>query len=201
MDHEKGCCKPLCYALCMRVCLGLFTLIIILVIMFVSYIAFLQSGRPQVNIMRLSINNLHIDYNSQSIVGAISLEVRVSNKNERLMLLYEPLTVDVTKEKVQLGRTKIGGFSQMPQNDTNLDMTVTLDNARINKPGMDTIGFDMNNTYEMEFDVYLSGKIGLKVGGLNVSIVPFLSSCHQIKQKDVDNGKSPACEVNIFAFR
>ena len=70
------------------------------------------------------------------------ISLRGSNKNKNLKLLYGTLNVDVTKEDVQLGRTKVGGFHQKAKNDTDLDVTMTLNEI---KPDM--------NINEMVFDV------------------------------------------------
>lgn len=130
----------------------------------------------------------------------ISLGLRISNKNEKLKLLYGPLSVDVTSEDVPLGMAKLKGFSQMPKNDTDLDMTMALHNADVDKYAADDLKSDINAN-EMVFDVYVSGHIGLKVGSLQMTDIPFLASCHQIKQMDVDFGRRPECDVKMFAFR
>lgn len=198
---RKGRYRPCCFACCVGTCIGLFTFIIILFIICISYIAFLKAGKPQVNVRRLSITKLQqVDNNIQGMnVAVISLGVRVSNKNEKLNLLYGPLTVDVfTGKDVKLGRTRVEGFSHKPHNDTDLDMTMTLDNAKVNTQVVDQLNMNAN---QMVVDVYISGNFGMKVGRFQVTAVPFLSSCRQINQTDMDYGRSQGCDFKIFAFR
>ncbi|KAK7276133.1 hypothetical protein RIF29_17266 [Crotalaria pallida] len=186
---EKGRYRPCCFACSVGACVCIFTLIIIFSIICIAYIALLKAWRPQVNVSRLYLNN-----------AAMNLEVRVSNKNEKLSLLYGPLTVDVftNKENVKLGSTGVEGFSHKPQNDTNLDMTISfLENAKADTHIVDQLN---TNSYEMLVDVYLRGYFGMKVGSLQVTIVPFLSSCREMKQKDVDNKKNNDCDFKIFSF-
>ncbi|XP_073224918.1 uncharacterized protein [Cicer arietinum] len=122
--------------------------------------------------------------------ASISLGLRFSNKNEELKLLYGPLFLDVTSDGVLLGKTKLNGFSQMPRNDTDLDMTMTMNHASVNKYDADELKSDIMAN-EMVFDVFVSGNIGVHIGSLKMINVPFLTSCEQIKRMDVDFGRRP----------
>lgn len=148
----------------------------------------------------LTITKLEIDNSTQKMDSIISLGLRVSNKNDKFEILYGPLSVDVASDEVPLGKNTIRGFSQKPHNDTDLEMTMTLDNANVDKFAVDDLKSDIS-AKEMVFDVYVGGKIGFKIGSLHMINVPFLSSCHQIKQMDVDFGRRPGCDVKMFAFR
>lgn len=201
IDHlEKGRRHPWCFACCAWSCLILFLIIITFLFAGISYLAFLKAGMPHVNVRTMNIAKFQVDDRTQTMNAVISLGLRFSNKNEKLKLLYGPLLVDVSSEDVSLGQTKHNGFSQMPKNDTDMDMTMTLNHANVNKDAADDLKSDID-AYEMIFDVYVSGNIGMEVGSLKMINVPFLSSCHQIKRMDVDFGRKPECEVRMFAFR
>ncbi|TKY47273.1 Late embryogenesis abundant protein, LEA-14 [Spatholobus suberectus] len=166
----------------------------------ISYLAFLKAGMPKVNVRAFNITKLQVDDGSQKMDAVIGLGLLFSNKNDKIKLLYGPLSIDVTSENVLLGKTKVREFSQKPMNDTNLNMTMTLDNADVNKHAADDLKQDIK-AYEMVFDVYVGGHIGFQVASLQMNNVPFLASCHQIKRMDVDFGRRPECAVKMFAFR
>lgn len=197
---DKGRRHPHCFACCAWACLGVFVVVIILLFIGISYLAFLKGGMPKVNVRALSVNKLQVDDRSQKMDATIGLGLRFSNKNEQMKLLYGPLFVDVSSEDVALGEARIRGFSQMPQNDTDLNMNMTMNHANVDKYAADELKADIK-AYEMVFDVYVSGKIGIQVGSLHMINVPFLSTCHQIKKLDVDFGRRPECEVKMFAYR
>ena len=151
------------------------------------------------NVRSLNITKLHLD-SQNKLDTNISLLLRVSNQNEKLVLLYGPLYVVVTSEKVTLGEAHIKGFSQKPKNDTNFEMEMVLEKADANKYAVDELRSDMSAN-EVVYDIYMSGKIGFKVGSLKMTNVPFLSSCRQIKQLDVDFGRRPECDAKMFGSR
>ena len=155
---------------------------------------------PKVNIRTFNITKFEVDSNTQKMDAIINLGLRFTNKNDELKLLYSALFIDVNSDGVLLGKTKVNGFSQMPKNETDMDMTMTTNEAIVDKYAADDLKSDIN-AYEMVFDVYVSGKIGLKIGSMHMMNVPFLSSCEQINQMDVDYGRKPECDVKMFSSR
>jgi hypothetical protein len=199
-DFDNGHYHPCCLACCAWSCLVLFILIVIFIFLGISYLAFLKAGMPKVNVRTFNVTKFQVDYSSQKMDAIISLGLRFSNKNEELKLLYGPLSIDVTSDDVLLGKTKLGGFAQMPRNETNLDMTMITNHAIVDKYAADDLKSDIS-AYEMVFDVYISGNIGVQIGSLHMINVPFLSSCEQIKKMDVDYGRKPECDIKMFSFR
>ncbi|KAE9598880.1 putative Late embryogenesis abundant protein, LEA-14 [Lupinus albus] len=200
INHDKRRFNRCCSTFCVWSCLSLFILIIIFVFIAISYLILLQAGLPKINVRSLNITKLELDNNSQNLNAAIGLGIRITNKNEKTVILYGPLSVDVVSEDVPLGNAKVGRFSQEAQNETNLDLKMTMNNVMVDKDAVDSLKSDID-AKEMVFDVYVGGYIGFKIGNMHMTNVPFLSSCHEIKQMDVDFGRRPACDVRMFAFR
>lgn len=151
------------------------------------------------NVTSLNITNSQV-HNSQPKGPALQLVIKVSNRNEKLRLLYGSLTVDVISADVKLEKTKVAGFCQNPQNDTFLDLFMTVENARVNPDAVNDSKSD-SNSHEMVFDVYLSGTIGFEVQTLQMATLPFVSTCYGVKLTDVQKGGTPKCNVRTFAFR
>ncbi|KAL2333090.1 hypothetical protein Fmac_014303 [Flemingia macrophylla] len=201
LDHlDKGRYHPRRFACCAWSCLIVFFFIIALLFVCITYLAFLKSTMPKVNVRTFNITKFQVDDGSQKMNAIIGLELMFSNMNGRFKLLYGLLDVNVRSEDVLLGENKLSGFSQSPMNDTNLDMTMTMENADVSKYAADDLKSDMNAN-EVVFDVFVGGHIGFEVGKLEMSNVPFLTSCHQIKRTDVDNGRRPECSVKMFGIR
>ncbi|KAK7302035.1 hypothetical protein RJT34_12914 [Clitoria ternatea] len=187
------------YRCCVWSCLVMFIIIVAILLIGISYLAFLKGGMPKVNVRSFNIM-LNVNNETQKMDSVIHLGLMVSNNNEKLKLLYGPLKVEVSSEDVALGKTTVEGFSQMPKNVTTLQMTMTLENADVNKYAASDLKSDIN-AHEMEFDVYASSHIGFQVGSLQMDNVPFLIACHQIKKMDVDFGRRPECNVKMLAVR
>ncbi|CAL0334757.1 unnamed protein product [Lupinus luteus] len=200
VNRDKRRFNRCCSTFCVWSCLSLFILIIISVFIAISYLILLQGGLPEINVRSLNITKLELDKNSQNLNAAIGLGIRITNKNEKTVILYGPLSVDVISEDVPLGNAKVGRFSQEAQNETNLDLKMTMNNVMVDKDAVDSLKSDID-AKEMVFDVYVGGYIGFKIRSMQMTNVPFLSSCHEIKQMDVDFGRRPACDVRMFAFR
>lgn len=199
-DFDTTHCHPCCLACCAWSCLAVFIFVVIFLFFGISYLAFLKSGMPKVNVRTFNINKFQVNYNSQKMDAIINLGLRFSNKNEEFKLLYGPLFVDVISDDVQLGNTKLKGFSQMPRNETDLDMTMTTNHGVVNNAAANDLKSDIS-AYETVFDVYITGNIGVQIGGLHMINVPFLSTCAQIKKIDVDYGRKPECDIKMFSFR
>lgn len=199
-DFDREHYHPCCLACCAWSCLVMFIFVITFLFFGISYLAFLKAGMPKVNVRTFNIIKFQVDNSSQNMDASISLGLRFSNKNEELKLLYGPLFLDVTSDGVLLGKTKLNGFSQMPRNDTDLDMTMTMNHASVNKYDADELKSDIMAN-EMVFDVFVSGNIGVHIGSLKMINVPFLTSCEQIKRMDVDFGRRPGCNIKMFAYR
>ncbi|KAL5077024.1 hypothetical protein RYX36_016008 [Vicia faba] len=199
-EFDTGHYHPCCLACCAWSCLAVFIFVVIFLFFGISYLAFLKSGMPKVNVRTFSINKFQVNYNSHKMDANINLGLKFSNKNEEFKLLYGPLFVDVISEGVKLGNTKLKGFSQMPRNETDLDITMTTNHEIVNNYAADELKSDIS-AYEMVFDVYISGNIGVQMGGLHMINVPFLSTCEQIKKMDVDYGRKPECDIKMFSFR
>ncbi|XP_058750382.1 uncharacterized protein LOC131629047 [Vicia villosa] len=199
-EFDTGHYHPCYVACCAWSCLAVFIFVVIFLFFGISYLAFLKSGMPKVNVRAFNVSKFQVNYNSQKMDAIVNLGLRFSNNNEELKLLYGPLFVDVISNDVQLGNTKLKGFTQMPRNETDLDMTMTTNHEIVNNDAADDLKSDIG-AYEMVFDVYISGNIGVKIGSLHMINVPFLSTCEQIKKMDVDYGRKPECDIKMFSFR
>ncbi|GAU18621.1 hypothetical protein TSUD_124530 [Trifolium subterraneum] len=197
---NNGHHHPCCLACCAWSCFVLFILVVIFIFLGIAYLAFLKAGMPKVNVRTFNVTKFQVDYSSQKMDAIVSLGLRFSNKNDELELLYGPLSIDVTSDDLLLGKTKLSGFTQMPRNETDLDMTMITNHAIVNKYAADDLKSDIS-AYEMVFNVQISGNIGVQIGSLHMINVPFLSSCEQIKKMDVDYGRKPECDIKMFSFR
>ncbi|KAK4274940.1 hypothetical protein QN277_018097 [Acacia crassicarpa] len=192
----RGRYRSCCSSICACACIGIFSLTIILLLVIISYLVFLRSGLPDVNITKLEV------YNSQKMESILELELKVSNQNQKLELVYGPLAIDVTNDDVKLRKTGITGFRQNPQNDTSLDVQMKVYNAGVNPNAARNNQSESNNSHEEAvFDVYMSGTVGFEVGTVHMITVPFLSACYEVKSTDVRLGRRPQCHVRMFAFR
>ncbi|KAI4306301.1 hypothetical protein L6164_029587 [Bauhinia variegata] len=199
IEHlEKGRKRPYYFACCAWGCIIVFTLVIVVVIMGIVYVAFLQAGMPQIFVRYINVNKLQVD-NSRTD-ATLDVGILISNKNDKLKLLYGLLTVNVNSEGVELGHKQVHAFSQNPQNNKKLDLQMSLNDAKADTDAVNDIKSDMK-AHEMEFDVYIVGTIGFEVGTVHMNTVPFLATCHQVQQKVLDFGGQPKCEVKMFSFR
>ncbi|ESW18896.1 hypothetical protein PHAVU_006G080100 [Phaseolus vulgaris] len=201
IDHlDKGRHHPYWFVCCAWSCLLLFFLVIAFLFACITYLAFLKSGMPLVYVRAFNITGFQVDEGSQKMDAVIGLKLLFSNKNDKLQLLYGPLSIDVTSENILLGKNKVDAFTQMPLNDTNLDMIMTVNNADVNPYAAEDLKADIKAN-EMVFDVYAGGHIGFKVGSLEMNNVPFVACCHEINLMDVDFGRRPSCDVKLFSGR
>ncbi|KAL1370281.1 hypothetical protein HN51_000569 [Arachis hypogaea] len=198
-DFRDKAGRSCMFMICAWTCIIIFTILIVLLFVGISYLAFLQSGMPSICIRQLNITKLQLDHQDK-LSTTVFLLLRITNKNEKLTLLYSPLDVLVNSQGIKLGEDHIDKFSQKPQNDTDYHIKMENKNADVDRHAVEELNSDIQ-AKEVMYDIFVGGKIGLKLGGLEMANVPFLASCRHIKQFDVNLGRRPECDVRMFGFR
>ncbi|MED6197599.1 hypothetical protein PIB30_057997 [Stylosanthes scabra] len=187
------------FMICAWACIVAFTILIVLLFMGISYLAFLQSGLPKVCVRQLNIAKLELDPQDKLSTSVVLL-LRMANKNGKLSLVYSPVDVLVQSEGITLGENRIDNFSQKPHDESDFPMTMETTNADTDKHAVEELKSDMD-AKEVMYDVFVSGKIGFKMADMEMANVPFVATCRDIKQSEINLGRRPECDVHMFGFR
>lgn len=190
LPDEKNC-RPFCLSLCAWACLSLCAVVLLVLLVGILFASFLHATLPEIAIAGLELRLP----NSTKVADSIELFIEFSNQNEKFAVSFGQLAVETSSQRVDLGRTRIGAFSQGPRNTTELRVSTAVE-----KRGEDAeeLVSDLNNS-EAVLDVTLRGKVGFHIGGIDMDGVPVLVSCNPQKS-EVDQGKKSRCSVRICPF-
>lgn len=182
-----------------------FALLLIVLLVGAIFVAIIQAEMPEVRIGRVSFPNYELqDAPSvkNSILSAdVDILIEVNNKNEKIGLSYSALKVVVSTDKIGMGQTKLGAFTQNPKNSTAMRIHSSISSSTVDKFDGETLLKNLKSR-DLEIDVVLTGTMGfISKGGVKMHGLPVTVLCQRIKLTEIDLGRDPKCSVKMFSFR
>ncbi|KAL1541023.1 hypothetical protein AAHA92_25295 [Salvia divinorum] len=190
---SRGCricgrlCTP-CY-FCRFSC-GLF-LLFLLVIFFtgLSYSLLFQWEMPEVRIQRI-----HVDLVAANSTEDLTVLLNVTNGGKRTQLMYSKLIASVAASGVQFSVARLAKFRQAPRNSTVVAVEVVMEDSA--KAGRDL--WSKSEAHALVVDVYVKGRIDAIHRGNKMQGFMFQIECRNVKQSEIDAGRSPPCKNKLY---
>ncbi|XP_059644016.1 NDR1/HIN1-like protein 10 [Cornus florida] len=157
--------------------------------------------RPAFSLSSLQISQFNLTTSSQ-LSSRFNLTVTARNPNKELVFLYEPITVSVTVDGVDVGNGSFSGFVHGKKNTTTLRTPMIRSGQSMDSKSVGILKSDMKKSLELK--VQLDTKVRVKVGSLKTMRVGLRVSCDDIRAA-VPTGKSATtattsddkCEVDF----
>ncbi|KAK3188550.1 hypothetical protein Dsin_028111 [Dipteronia sinensis] len=200
-DHEGRGCRSECYVCCACTCLAVFIVLVIAVILGLVSISFLRSTVPRITVNALSFPRLEISSSAgQKLFTAdVNMSFEVTNKKDKVVLYIRPLTVDISSEKVNIGRAKTQGFSLITGKSSTMNAYSSVVKKKV----------DLSNTEQLEanirdkqvvVDIELHGDMKINYGWLTINGLPMTIKCKGIWPAVFQSGDAPKCDVKLFSL-
>ncbi|KAK2644645.1 hypothetical protein Ddye_019840 [Dipteronia dyeriana] len=200
-DHEGRGCHSRCYVCCAWTCLAVFVVLMITVILGLVSMSFLRSTVPVITVNALSFPRLEISSSSgQKLLTAdVNMAFEVTNKKDKVVLNIRPLTVDVSSEKVNIGRAKTRGFFLKTGKSSTMNAYSSVVKKKV----------DLSNTEQLEaniqdkqvvVDIELHGDMKISYGGLTINGLPMTVKCKGIWPSVFQSRDAPKCDVKLFSL-
>jgi len=194
----NGCnkCCSVCFAWTL---LGIFGLAVFLVVVGVLFILFLQSSMPKIYIQNLYFPTLKVhNTTKETLLNAnVGLRIEFLNKNDEFELSYGHLTVHVKSGQIDLGRTRVSGFTHRPKDRKVLKITTKVKGIEVDEDEAMQLKSDVMNSQEI-VDVGLRGTVGFHYRKFNLNFLPFKVACDHVKKADIVVTWKPKCSVRIL---
>ncbi|KAK1570550.1 hypothetical protein Q3G72_003605 [Acer saccharum] len=177
-DHEGRGCRSQCYACCAWTCFAVFVILVIAVILGLFSMSMLRSTVPRITVIALSFPRLEISSSSgQKLLTAdVNMTFEVTNKNDKVVLNIRPLTVDVSSEKVNIGRAKTQGFSLNTGKSSMMNANYSVVKKKVDLSNTEQLEANIRHK-QMVVDIELHGYVKINYGGLTINSLPMTAKC------------------------
>ncbi|CAK9179964.1 unnamed protein product [Ilex paraguariensis] len=176
---------------CCRCCL--WTTFTILLIILLAAIAgavvwvLYRPHRPSFSVSSFQVSQFNITSSSQDsqLNSKFNLTVSARNPNGKIIFLYDPITVSITSDGVDIGDGSFPGFVHGKKNTTTLRTVITSAGQSLDSTAVNSL----KNKKSLPLKIKLDTKVKVKIGSLKTTKVGIRVSCDGIKTA-LPTGKS-----------
>ncbi|KAL7222037.1 hypothetical protein ACSBR1_023872 [Camellia fascicularis] len=177
--RQRSCCCSCC----------LWTTLIVFLILLLSAIAgtifwvLYRPHRPTFSLSSLQIPQFNLTSSSSSsqLSSKFNLTINAHNPNKKLEFLYDPMSVSITADGVDVGDGSIPGFVHFRKNTTILRTTITSNGQSMDSTSVSVLKSDLKNKKSLPMKIELDTKVKVKIGGLKSNKVGIKVLCEGIK--------------------
>ncbi|KAF8388812.1 hypothetical protein HHK36_025492 [Tetracentron sinense] len=183
---------------CCCVCF-LWTTLLILALLLLTAIAgavvwvLYRPQRPSFSITTLQISQFNITTSTDSsshLNSKLDLTISAQNRNKKLVFLYDPFTVSVNSNDVEVGNGSFPSFVHGTKNTTIIEASVSSVAQDLDTASVTSLKSDLNKNGGLPLKIKLDTKVKVKMGGLKSNKIGIRVSCDGI-QSAVPKGKTP----------
>lgn len=171
----RSCCCSLC------IWLTLFLLLLILLVAIAGAIVYVlyRPHRPSFSVTSLKLSYLNVT-SSSTINSKFDLNITAQNPNKKLVFIYNPMTISILSNDIDIGDGSIPSFVHGKKNTTLLKATITSSGKELDSPSVTTLKTQMKSKNGLPLQIKLDTKVKVKMGGLKTPKVGIRVSCDGI---------------------
>ncbi|CAL5373955.1 unnamed protein product [Camellia sinensis] len=177
--RQRSCCCSCC----------LWTTLILLLILLLSSIAgtifwvLYRPHHPTFSLSSLQIPQFNLTPSSSSskLSSKFNLTINAHNPNKKLEFLYDPISVSISADGVDVGDGSIPGFVHFRKNTTILRTTIASNGQSMDSTSVSVLKSDLKNKKSLPMKIELDTKVKVKIGGLKTNKVGVRVLCEGIK--------------------
>lgn len=162
-------------------------LIILLVLVAITggvlYVLY-RPHRPSFSVSSLQVSQFNLT-SSSKLTSKFNLTVTTRNPNKKITFYYNPITVLITSNGVNIGAGSIPAFTHGTKNTTTLTSVLTSTSQSV-----DGSSLNLKNKKSLPLKMQLDTKVKVKIGGMKTKKVGIRVTCSGLKAS-VPAGKSP----------
>ncbi|KAK4267310.1 hypothetical protein QN277_024108 [Acacia crassicarpa] len=184
---RRRCCCRFCYWFLLTV---LFILLIIGLAGVVFYLIY-RPHRPRFTVTSLKLSYLNLTSSSSTLDSKFDITVTARNPNKNIVFNYQPTSISVLSDGVDIGDGTIPAFEHGKKNTTMLEATVSSTKQAVDSDGAGKLKESMKSKSGLPLEVNLKTKVTAKMGKLKTPKIGIRVSCDGIKVVP-PSGKKPA---------
>ncbi|XP_077216694.1 late embryogenesis abundant (LEA) hydroxyproline-rich glycoprotein family [Tasmannia lanceolata] len=187
--RRRNCCC-LCF---------LWTILFFLALIFLAAIAsaviwvLYRPQRPSFSVSALRLSSFNLS--SSHLSSHLDLNISARNPNKKLIFFYDPISISVSSNSVDVGDGTFPSFIHGTKNTTVLIASISTVNRDLDSGSVSSLQSDLKRNNGLPLEIELDTKVRVKMGGLKTMRVRIRVSCDGINAP-VPKGKSTAMAVS-----
>lgn len=184
--RSRSCCCSVCLWLSLTLILLIFLLAIAGAVVYLIY----RPTRPSFSVSAVKLSNFTIT-SSSLLNSKFDLNVSARNPNKKLVFTYNPVSISIFSNDIDVGHGILPGFVHNTKNTTLLKTSISSTGQKLDSSSESTLKSSMKSKKGLPLQVQLDTKVKLKMGALKSPKIGIRVSCDGISVT-VPTGKSPA---------
>ncbi|OWM76688.1 hypothetical protein CDL15_Pgr009253 [Punica granatum] len=180
--RRRGCCCTLCIWLTLTVIALLFLAAIATAVLYLMY----HPHRPSFSVTALKISALNLT--SSSLTSKFDVSVTARNPNKHVTYSYDPVSISIYTNKIDIGDGSIPAFVHGKENITSLRTSVISNKQQLDSNSAGTLRSQLKSK-NLDMEIKIDTKVRAKMGGMKTPRVGIRVTCRGIKAS-VPTGKS-----------
>ncbi|XP_022980698.1 NDR1/HIN1-like protein 13 [Cucurbita maxima] len=184
--RSRSCCCSVCLWLSLILILLIFLLAVASAVVYLIY----RPQRPSFSVSAVKLS--HFNITSSSLLNSkFDLNVSARNPNKKLVFTYNPVSISIFSNEIDVGDGVIPGFVHNTKNTTLLKTSIISNRQQLDSSSVSTLKSSMKSKKGLPLQIQLDTKVKLKMGALKSPKIGIRVSCDGISVT-VPTGKSPA---------
>ncbi|CAL5439513.1 unnamed protein product [Camellia sinensis] len=181
----------------------LWTTIAVVIIVFLAAVAaaifyvLYRPQRPTFSLSSFQISQFNLTSSSQ-LTSKFNLTIEARNPNKKLVFFYEPISVSVFADGVDVGDGSIPAFEQSTKNTTALTTIIGFTGQTMDSTAISVVNSDLKNKNSLPLKIQIDTKIQAKIGKMKTKKIGIRIVCDGIKAT-VPTGKTATTAATASA--
>ncbi|XAR67620.1 hypothetical protein NMG60_11002455 [Bertholletia excelsa] len=188
---QRSCCCSCC----------LWTTLVVIFILLLAAIAgailwvLYRPHRPSFSVSTLQISQFNLTSSTQ-LTTKFNLTVIARNPNKNIVFFYNPTSISITSNGVDVGDGTLPAFEHGKRNTTVLRTTIATAGQTLDGSSAASLKSDLENGKALPLKIRLETKVKVKIGGLETKKVGVRVTCEGIKATAPTGKKATAATIS-----
>ncbi|XP_035539144.1 NDR1/HIN1-like protein 6 [Juglans regia] len=197
--HSRSCWCSCCLWFTLTI---IFLLLLVAITGAIFYVVY-RPHRPSFSVTSLKVSYLNVT-SSSTLNSKLDLNINAKNPNKKLVFIYNPVTISILSNDIDIGDGTVPSFVHGKKNTTLLKATITSSGRELDSESVATLKRGMKSNKGLPLKIKLETKVKAKMGGIKTPKIGIRVSCDGIKAT-VPSGKTAVtastsnakCKVDI----
>ncbi|XP_052180406.1 NDR1/HIN1-like protein 6 [Diospyros lotus] len=182
---RRSCCCSCC----------LWTTLLILILLVLATVAgaviwvLYRPHRPSFSVAALQISQFNLT--SSQLNAKFNISITARNPNKKLQFFYDPISVSISADGVNVGSGSFPAFAHGTKNTTTLRTAIVSKGQSLDDSSATLLKSDLKNKNGLPIKIQLDTKVKVKMGGVKTKKVPVRVKCSGVTAS-VPTGKAAA---------
>lgn len=173
--HGRSCCCSCCIW---------FTFLIVLLILIVAiagaviYVIY-RPHRPTFSVTSLQVSYLNVT-SSSTVNSKFNLNILAKNPNNKLVFIYNPITISILSNDIDVGDGTIPSFVQEKKDTNQLKTAITSSGTALDSASVSTLKTGLKSKNGLPLQIQLDTKVKAKMGAIKTPNLGIRVTCDGI---------------------